>query len=62
MYHEVPYTPRALLDTEKGKYREFRFLTKPGSADCSASSKKQIKIKSPRSRTHLSNNKRNSPE
>jgi hypothetical protein len=39
MYHKVPDTPRAWLDTGKGKYREFSVLTKSGSADHSESSK-----------------------
>jgi hypothetical protein len=53
-YYKVPDTPRASLDTGKGKYREYSVPTKSGSTDRSESSEKHIKIESPTSGTHLS--------
>jgi hypothetical protein len=53
-YHEISDTPWTLLDTWKGKYREFSVLSKFGFADRSESSRKHINIESPTSGTHLS--------
>jgi hypothetical protein len=53
-YHKIPDTPRTLLDTGKGKNREFSIPTKLGSTDRSESSRKHVKIESPTSGTHLS--------